>query len=101
MAGYQEGRPSWMDTDFYSVEENLIKDAQTKQDAYFLVDVGGGKGQDLQEFCQRFPRLPGQLILQDQPGVIGEATNLDPRIKPMEHDFFTAQPIKGNMSYTR
>ena len=101
MAGCQEGRPSWMDTDFYPVGENLVKDAQTQQTAPFLVDIGGGKGQDLQELCQRFSMIPGQLILQDLPSVVGEATNLDPRIQPMEHDFFTAQPIKGMMSHTK
>ena len=73
MAGYRTGRPSWMDPNFYPVEENLVKDARTEPDAVFIVDIGGGKGHDLQELQTKHPRLPGKLILQELKGVIGEA----------------------------
>lgn len=98
MAGYRTGRPSWMDPNFYPVEENLVKGASTDADAVFLVDVGGGRGHDLQELRTKHPTLPGQLILQDQPDVLKEATGLDPSIKIMEHDFFTPQPVKGSLT---
>lgn len=73
MAGYRTGRPSWMDPNFYPVEENLVKHARTEPDAVFLVDIGGGKGHDLQELYRKHPRLPGKLILQELKGVIEEA----------------------------
>lgn len=86
-----------MDRDFYPVDENLVKGAKTEDDAVFLVDVGGGKGHDLQEFCRKHPKLPGKLILQDLKDVIqeAEASGLDGKIIPMEHDFFTVQPVMG------
>ena len=86
-----------MDPDFYPFEENLIKDATTGHDVFFLVDVGGGKGHDLKEMCQKYPELPGKLVLQDIKSVIDEAvaSDLDGKIVPMEHDFFTEQPIRG------
>ena len=97
MAGYRAGRMSWMDSGFYPVEENLVKGARTELDDVFLVDVGGSKGHDLTELCQKHPNIPGRLILQDLKGVIEEAraSALDSRIVPMEHDFFTEQPING------
>ena len=56
MAGYCKGRPSWTDPDFYPVEGNLIKQAKTDPDAVFLVDQGGGKGQDLQDLYSTRPQ---------------------------------------------
>ena len=102
MAGYRTGRPSWMDPNFYPVEENLIKGAKTEHDAVFLVDVGGGKGHDLQELYRKHPKLPGKLVLQDLKGVIeeAEASGLDEKITVMEHDFFSEQPIEGMISST-
>ena len=100
MAGYRTGRPSWMDPDFYPVEDNLVKGARTEHDAVFLVDVGGGKGHDLQELYRKHPKLPGKLVLQDIRNVIEEAkaSGLDGRIIPMEHDFFSTQPIIGMLA---
>lgn len=95
MAGYRTGRASWMDKDFYPLEEKLIKGASTEQDAVFLVDVGGSKGHDLEELRKKHPSLPGKLVLQDVRAVLAEATDLDPSITKMEHDFFTEQPVKG------
>ena len=50
MGGYRQGRPSWMDPDFYPVEDRLIKDMENSSDAALIVDVGGSLGHDLQEF---------------------------------------------------
>lgn len=86
-----------MDPDFYPFKENLIQNAKIEHDAVFLVDIGGGKGHDLQEMCCKHPDLPGKLVLQDLKDVIEEAktSSLDERIVTMEHDFFTKQPIIG------
>ena len=97
MAGYRTGRPSWMDPNFYPVEQNLVEGAKTEDDAVFLVDVGGGKGHDLQELHRKHPTLPGKLVLQELKDVIEEASasGLGEKIVPMEHDFFTKQPVLG------
>lgn len=87
-----------MDLGFYPVDINLAIDAKTEDGAVFLVDIGGGKGHDLQELHREYPELPGKLVLQDLRGVVQEAesSGLDEEIVTMEHDFFTPQPIKGN-----
>ena len=97
MAGSHTGRSRWMDPGFYPVNKNLVDDAKAADKAIFLVDIGGGKGHDLQELHQQYPNLPGRLILQDLNGVIreAEASGLDKKIITMEHDFFKPQPIKG------
>lgn len=48
MSGYRQGRPSWMDTDFYPVKKQLY--AGVDSDDVLLVDIGGGVGHDLAEF---------------------------------------------------
>ncbi|KAE8333323.1 O-methyltransferase-domain-containing protein [Aspergillus sergii] len=61
-----------------------------------IVDVGGNQGVDLQRFADTFPDLECELILQDLPETIaGIPGQLDSRIKPTAHDFFTEQTAKG------
>ena len=93
MAGTTAELKTWIDPQFYPFEERLINGATPGKD--FFVDVGGSKGHDLQRILEVYPKLPGRLVLQDQADVVKEATNLDPQIIPMAHDFFTPQPIKG------
>lgn len=69
-------------------------DADTADDAVFMVDIGGGKGHDLVEICRNHPNLPGLLVLQDQQSVIAEAVGLEARIHTMIHDFFSPQPVE-------
>ena len=95
MAGRKSGKLTWMDHGFYPVEENLGEGVSGEDDAVLLVDVGGGTGQNLQEFHGKYSGLHGQLILQDKPDVIKAATGLDQTIRLMAYDFFTEQPVKG------
>ncbi|KAF9886976.1 hypothetical protein FE257_010717 [Aspergillus nanangensis] len=102
MTAYHQGRPSWMDPDFFPVEERLVRGLKTPSDgetSVLLVDVAGGKGHDLEEFIRKHPHAPGQLILQELPSVIREIKDLNPIIVPMDYDFFTEQPIKGARGY--
>ena len=104
-----------MDPEFYPVQERLIQGARTSAAAadgdgggdgddgddepVFLVDVGGGKGHDLQELYRKHPNIPGKLVLQELEDVVEEAKaggGLEELgITAMAHDFFTAQPILG------
>ena len=96
MSAYSQGRPSWMDTDFYPVHERLINGFKADGDSVLLVDQAGGLGHDLEELCRNLPHAPGRLVLQDQAKVIDTVkADLDPRISPMAHDIFTPQPIQG------
>ncbi|KAH9899088.1 S-adenosyl-L-methionine-dependent methyltransferase [Xylariomycetidae sp. FL2044] len=109
MGGYRQGRLPWMDPAFYPVQERLINgaddgssaaaDADADADAPFLVDIGGSVGHDLQQFQKYWPEHPGQLIVQDLPIVIGQIRDLDPKIRRMEYDFLTEQPVKGARAY--
>lgn len=95
MSAYHQGRPSWMDVGFYPVQENLINEARTESENVFLVDVGGNKGHDLEEFKSKWPSAPGKLTLQDLPHVLNDIESLDSSIERMPHDFFMEQPVKG------
>lgn len=95
MTAYHEGRPSWMDADFYPVQQELVEGACIDAEAVLMVDVGGGLGHDLVEFHRKHPKAPGRLVVQDLPSVIGTIQEIDKAVEPMGHDFFNEQPIKG------
>lgn len=95
MSGYALGSLPWMAPSFYSVKERLINGADTDPEAPFLVDIGGNVGHDLELFHRFHPEVPGKLILQDLPVVIGQIQDLEPSIIRMEYDFHTKQPVNG------
>lgn len=97
MAGTQANLQPWMDSKFFPFNDRLVEGADSSDDSVFMVDVGGGKGHDMEEVLLRYPGLPGVIVLQDQKDVINEATGLNPRIRTMAHDFFSAQPVKGTL----
>ncbi|KOC17063.1 O-methyltransferase family protein [Aspergillus flavus AF70] len=77
----------------YPVGERLAAGSLSEP---IIVDVGGNQGVDLQRFADTFPELECELILQDLPETIaGIPGQLDSRIKPTAHDFFTEQTAKG------
>jgi hypothetical protein len=59
-----------------------------------LVDIGGGIGHQCAQFKEKYPDVPGSVILQDLPYTIANALQT-PGVESMEHDFFEPQPIKG------
>lgn len=105
MGGYRQGRPSWMDPDFYPVQERLVEGLDTTTTTagaggpVLLVDIGGGLGHDLAEFRRKHPRAPGRLVLQDLAVVIADVVGLDASIEPMVYDFHTEQPVVGARAY--
>jgi hypothetical protein len=97
MGATMGSQPIWLD--WFDVQGRLL--AGAKDDEVLLVDVGGGKGHDVQVFNERFGKEGrGELVLQDTPVVIGDIGDdaLDGRIRKMGHDFFEAQPVKGMLS---
>ncbi len=86
--------------DWFPVQEQILNGYQCAakdEDNVLLVDVGGGRGQDLETFTSRFPTAPGRLILQDLSRTV-EHAKLSPRIEVMAYDFMKPQPIKGSVS---
>lgn len=59
-----------------------------------LVDMSGDLGRMSAAFKQRFPSVPGKVVLQDLEGPISVALST-PGVQNMVHDIFTTQPIKG------
>jgi hypothetical protein len=101
MGGYRQGRPSWMDPDFFPVQERLVKGTRSdaNSEAALIVDIGGSIGHDLAEFATKHPSAQGRLVLQDLPAVLGQIASLDERIERMGYDFFTEQPVKGMLIF--
>jgi hypothetical protein len=97
MAGYSTDQPFW--TNHYPVVPRLTQNLKSSKDSVLLVDLGGGLGNDLEEFKRRFPDLPGRLVLQEQEQVISQITRVNSSIEQAAHDFFAPQPIKGAKAY--
>lgn len=59
-----------------------------KMDRPLVVDVGGSKGHDLEEFLERHPDITkGSLVLQDLPEVL-DGLAVNPAITVCPHDLF-------------
>ncbi|KAF8211438.1 putative O-methyltransferase [Mycena galopus ATCC 62051] len=87
-------------TDYFDtstlVDEAVIENGATTP---ILVDVGGNIGIDVTRFLAKHPDVPtGSLVIQDSEDVISMA-KVDPKIRPMAHDFFKPQPILGSRIY--
>ncbi|KAM7218768.1 S-adenosyl-L-methionine-dependent methyltransferase [Rhypophila decipiens] len=116
MNGNKGTRRHWVD--WYPVDTLLEsfdqqQKAEEEQDAkvaaaeeqVFLVDMGGGNGKHLQVLLRKFPQVSGHLVLQDLPGTIkvlqqdSDDNLMDKGIRPMVHDIFSPQPLKGAKTY--
>lgn len=88
------GRHFW--SDWYDVQHRLMRDFNAADEGPFMVDLGGGSGHDLEDFLKKFPLTHDRLVLQDLEHAIQTTRKtLSPGIKPMVHDFFKEQPLKG------
>ena len=88
MTSYTGHRTRWIDV--YPTERLI--DGSTE--GSLIVDVGGNVGEDLEAFRIKHPEHGSQLVLQDLPEVVSQAT-CSPEVVRMGHDFFTPQPVKG------
>ncbi|KAI8930402.1 hypothetical protein NX059_012482 [Plenodomus lindquistii] len=101
MSAYRAGKPGWYDPGFYPVTERLIKGFEATVSKTRLVDVGGGRGHDLQLFASQHRAHPGMLVIQDRQPVIDSIK--DQKSLPFEHQahgFFTPQPVHGARAYS-
>jgi hypothetical protein len=98
MTASRKNRPIF--ADWFPVQEQILNGFQPvakNENNVLLVDVGGGRGQDVEMFKNRFPTAPGRMILQDLPRAVMHA-KVSPGIEVMAHDFMKPQPIKGSIS---
>lgn len=87
--------------DFYPWQErlSLATGDNVGEERVFLVDIGGGKGHDLQAFKKK--RSPiGRLVLQDLPEVIQDIKEpLPDGVEAVSYSMFDAQPVRGAKAY--
>ncbi|KJZ71734.1 hypothetical protein HIM_08876 [Hirsutella minnesotensis 3608] len=62
------------------------------------VNIGGGIGHQCAEFKQKYPDIPGRVILQDLPHSVAQALPT-PGVENIAHNFFEPQPVKGAKFY--
>lgn len=64
-----------------------------------LVDVGGGKGTDVNRLLKKHPEIAaGRIILQELAGVVDAAKaagTVSDKVVCQTHDFFEEQPVVG------
>ncbi|KAI0428314.1 S-adenosyl-L-methionine-dependent methyltransferase [Xylaria sp. FL1042] len=87
---------SWLPV--YPVEDQ-VRPWDPEKPVY--VNIGGGVGHQCAQFLEKYPQVPGRVILQDLPHSIDKALPT-PRVENLAHDFFNPQPIEGaNFYYLR
>ena len=70
--------------------------------AVLVVDVGGSQGHDILGFRDRYPNLPGRLILEELPETLRSISEPLEGVEAICYDFFTPQPIQGDkLSYDK
>lgn len=93
-ASFRRKGQSWFK--FFPVEEKLrVEDPM----APLLVDIGGGQGEDILAFQDKFPHLPGKLVLQDLPVVVEGIQGTISPVEAQGYNFFDEQPNKGAKAY--
>lgn len=60
------------------------------------VNIGGGVGHQCAQFKDKYPDVPGRVILQDLPHSIEKALHTV-GVEAVVHDFFDPQPVKGEL----
>ena len=85
----RKGMATWLDV--YLVEDET---RGWKSDAPCFVDISGNMGYLCAELRSRYPKLPGQIILQDLSYSISQALST-PGVENMVHNIYQPQPIKS------
>ncbi|KAL3475962.1 S-adenosyl-L-methionine-dependent methyltransferase [Aspergillus californicus] len=96
MEGDRGSRPPWVE--WFPVEDQIIKPFTGGDGDIFLVDVAGGRGQDLKTFRDKFPQAKGRFILEDLPHVVEQCLP-DIGVEKLDFDLFKPQPITGAYLY--
>lgn len=97
MTVQRQGGESWFDS--YPITERLASGLRQDSDAVLMIDIGGGRGQELRDFQARYSALPGRLIVQDLPPVIADIDRQSIQgFEVSEYNFFEEQSIKGEQS---
>ncbi|EMD60793.1 hypothetical protein COCSADRAFT_344834 [Bipolaris sorokiniana ND90Pr] len=77
MSAYRAGKPNWYSVGFYPVAAYLIEGFDKDASETLLVDIGGGRGRDVQQFIAEHKAHPGKIVLQDREPIIASVSNQD------------------------
>jgi demethylsterigmatocystin 6-O-methyltransferase len=81
------------------ISEEVANWKASEPDRVLFVDVGGGMGHQCLRLRERFPNLPGRVIVQDMPITIERISKPMPHgVEAMAHSFDDPQPIKSMSS---
>ncbi|KAH7310071.1 O-methyltransferase-domain-containing protein [Rhexocercosporidium sp. MPI-PUGE-AT-0058] len=70
---------------------------EANKDGVVLVDVGGGKGQVINEILTAYPELKGSMVLEDMQVVLEGGPVVPEEVQKQPYDFFKdEQPIKAS-----
>lgn len=100
MSAYRAGKANWYDPGFYPVAERMIQGFDSNIGDTLLVDVGGGRGHDMELFVKQHTSHPGKVVLQDREEVVANVPKDKLPFQAEAHDFFTPQPIKAARAYS-
>lgn len=101
MSAYRAGHKNWWDPGFYPVQERLVEGFDASASDVLLVDMGGGRGHDLDQLVSVHQNRPGRVILQDQEAVIESIEKkAEKAYEATLHDFFTPQVVKSARAYS-
>lgn len=86
---------SWLN--WFPVKEQVYEGINLNEDSVALVDVGGGRGQPLSMFQEKYSTSPGRLVLEELPAVVDDIKQpLNSAIKIVKYNFFQQiQPVSG------
>ncbi|CAG9950381.1 unnamed protein product, partial [Clonostachys rosea f. rosea IK726] len=62
------------------------------------VNIGGGVGHQCAQFREKYPDLPGRIVLQDLPHSVAQALPT-PGVENMAHNILEPQPVVGAKFY--
>jgi len=97
MTVQHSGMPDWLSV--FPVETECARWNKDKSnDATLLVDVGGSLGHQCIAFREKYPNIPGKIVLQDLPQML-EDLPLSTVFEKMPHNFWEIQPVKGAKFY--
>jgi demethylsterigmatocystin 6-O-methyltransferase len=86
-----ERKDDWLS--LFPVEKE-VGDRSAEPEKALFVDIGGGSGHQCIRLKNKYPNLPGRVILQDVPESIERVTPTE-GIEAMAHNFYDPEPIKG------
>lgn len=90
----RSGGTKWFET--FPVERVL---EQIVPSDTFMVDIGGGWGQNSIDLKEKHSTIPGKFIVQDIPAVVDSVKGLPSGVEAMAHDFFKPQPVRHAKIY--